>query len=214
MIAADSRSPLEKVRDKLEETFGQFELERAPDSPGDTDEERLVSALSTAMERHQVVRLEYLKEGEEEPTVREVEPYRFARELPYWYVHTWDRGASGSRTYRLDRMRSAEPTGETFEPRADFDPNYLRDPHVARVLYAKPIARWKVERGAQPLRDGSAVADLPYASEEWLLTEILADRGEAIVLEPASLRKTIAARAKQLGRELGGAKAPMRAGAR
>ena len=25
--------PLEKVRDKLEETFGQFELERAPDSP-------------------------------------------------------------------------------------------------------------------------------------------------------------------------------------
>jgi proteasome accessory factor C len=214
MIAADSRSPLEKVRDKLEETFGQFELERVPGSPGGTDEEKLVSALSTAMERHQVVRLEYLKEGEEEPTVREVEPYRFARELPYWYVHTWDRGAGGSRTYRLDRMRSAEPTGETFEPRADFDPNYLRDPHVARVLYAKPIARWKVERGARPLRDGSAVADLPYASEEWLLTEILADRGEAIVLEPESLRKTIAARAKQLSRELGGAKAPKRAGAR
>jgi predicted DNA-binding transcriptional regulator YafY len=82
------------------------------------------------------------------------------------------------------------------------------------VLYAKPIARWKVERGARPLRDGSAVADLPYASEEWLLTEILADRGEAIVLEPESLRKTIAARAKQLSRELGGAKAPKRAGAR
>ena len=29
MIAADSRSPLEKVRDKLEETFGQFELEQS-----------------------------------------------------------------------------------------------------------------------------------------------------------------------------------------
>ncbi len=214
MIAADSRSPLEKVRDKLEETFGQFQLEHAAEQPGDTDEERLFTVLSTAMELHQIVRLEYLKEGEDHPTVREVEPYRFARELPYWYVHTWDRGPGASRTYRLDRMRSAEPTGETFEPRPDFDPNYLRDPHVARVLYAKPIARWKVERGARPLRDGSAFAELPYASEEWLLTEILADRGEAIVLEPAALRKTIAARAKELSRDLGKARSARRAASR
>ena len=210
MIAADSRSPLEKVRDKLEETFGQFQLDQSPGPLVETDEEKLVATLSGAMERHLVMRLEYLKEGEEEPTVREVEPYRFARELPYWYVHTWDRDAGGPRTYRLDRMRSAEPTGERFEPRPDYDPNYLRDPHVARVLYTKPIARWKVERGARPLRDGSAIAELPYASEEWLLTEILADRGEAIVLEPESLRRTIATRAKQLSRELGGRARPAR----
>jgi predicted DNA-binding transcriptional regulator YafY len=106
-------------------------------------------------------------------------------------------------------MRSAEPTGERFEPRQDFDPSYLRDPRVARLLYAKPIARWKIERGARPLADGSALADVPYATEEWLLTEVLADRGEAVVLEPEALRTTIAKRARELAREL---KARPRAG--
>ena len=202
MIAADSRTPLEKVRGKLEETFGQFELAQTPEVLVETDEERLVTTLSGAMEHHRVVRIEYMKEDEAEPTTREVEAYQFVRELPHWYVHTWDRDAGGPRTFRLDRMRSAEPTGESFEPRPDFDPSYLRDPRVARILYAKPVARWKVERGASPLADGSAVADVPYATEEWLLTEILADRGEAVVLEPEPLRKSIAARARALGREL------------
>jgi predicted DNA-binding transcriptional regulator YafY len=202
MIAADSRSPLEKVRGKLEETFGQFELSQTPEVPVQTDEERLVAALSDAMAKHRVVRIEYLKEEDAEPTAREIEPYQFVRELPHWYVHTWDRHADGPRTFRLDRMRSAKPTGERFEPRPDFDPSYLRDPRVARLLYAKPIARWKVERGARPLADGSAVADVPYATEEWLLTEVLADRGEAVVLEPAALRTTIAKRARELVREL------------
>jgi proteasome accessory factor C len=202
MIAADSRSPLEKVRDKLEETFGQFELAQTPEPPVQTDEERLVATLSDAMEHKRVVRIAYLKEDEEEPSIREVEPYQFVRELPVWRVHTWDRDAGGARTFRLDRMRSAEPTGETFEPRADFDPNYMRDPRVARVLYAREIARWKVERGARRLSAGAAVADLPYATEEWLLTEILADRGYAVVLEPEELRAAIAARAGELAREL------------
>ena len=47
----------------------------------------------------------------------------------------------GRATFRLDRMRSAESTGATFEPRADYDPSYLSDPRVARILYAKPVAR-------------------------------------------------------------------------
>ena len=202
MIAADSRTPLEKVRGKLEETFGQFELTQTPEPHVETDEERLVATLSDAMEHRRVVRIAYQKEDEVEPTVREVEPYQFVRELPHWYVHTWDRDADGPRTFRLDRMRSAEATGEDYEARPDFDPSYLRDPRVARIHYAKPIARWKVERGAQPLAGDTAVADVPYATEDWLLTEILGDRGEATVLEPAPLRATIAKRARQLAREL------------
>jgi proteasome accessory factor C len=202
MIAADSRTPLEKVRGKLEETFGQFELAQTPEVPVETDEERLVATLSDAMEHRRVVRIEYLKEHETDPITREVEPYQFVRELPNWSVHTWDRDADGPRTFRLDRMRSAEPTGETFEPRPDFDPSFLRDPRVARVLYSREIARWKVERGAQPLAGDTAVADVPYATEDWLVTEILADRGEAVVLEPEPLRKAIAARARTLAREL------------
>ena len=41
MIAADAHSPLERVRDKLEETFGQFQLEQRPSRSATRAEERL-----------------------------------------------------------------------------------------------------------------------------------------------------------------------------
>ena len=47
--------------------------------------------LSDGADKHRVVEIEYLKEGEEEPSTRLVEPYTFERELPVWRVHTWDR---------------------------------------------------------------------------------------------------------------------------
>ena len=202
-IAAEAHTPLERVRRKLEETFGQFELAQTPQPRVPTDEEKLVRVLSDGADKRRVVEIEYLKEGEEQPAVRVVEPYSFERELPVWRVHTWDQTAGGARTYRLDRMRSAKLTGEKFAPREGFDPHYLREPRIARVWHSPAIARWKVERGARALTDGAAVAELPYKTEEWLLSEVLADAGETVVLEPASLRRLVARRAGELARELG-----------
>ena len=66
-----------------------------------------MKTLSDGLDSHRLVEIEYLKEGEETPSTRLVEPYSFERELPVWRVHTWDRTSGGARTYRLDRMRSA-----------------------------------------------------------------------------------------------------------
>jgi proteasome accessory factor C len=201
-IAAAAHTPLDRVRRKLEETFGQFELAQTPAPLVRDAEEELVRTLSEAAEQRLVVEIEYLKEGDEVPTTREVEPYSFERELPVWRVHTWDRTAGGARTYRLDRMRSARLTKTEFAPREGFDPNYLTEPHLARLWHSPAIARWKVERGARLLTDKAAVSDLPFKTEEWLLSEVLADAGETIVLEPANVRAVVAARARQLEREL------------
>jgi predicted DNA-binding transcriptional regulator YafY len=190
------------VRQKLEDTFGQFELAQAPESRQVNDEERLVRTLSEAMEQHRVVEIEYLKEGEDEHSTRRIEPYSFERVMPHWLVHSWDLTVGSSRSYRLDRMRSARLTDETFAPREGFDPNFLVDTSPARVLYSKRIARWKVERGAVALVDKTAVASLRVGKGDWLAGEIMADRGEAVVLEPAELRPVIAKRAAQLVREL------------
>ena len=127
-IAAEADTPLERVRRKLEETFGQFELASPAATRAGEDEEELVRVLADGAEKRRLVELEYLKEGEEEPTTRLVEPYTIERELPFWRVHTWDRTVDGPRTYRLDRMRSARLTRERFEPREGFDPNYLAEP--------------------------------------------------------------------------------------
>jgi predicted DNA-binding transcriptional regulator YafY len=203
-IAADAHTKLGRVRRKLEETFGRFDLNATPEPRVAVDDEALVKVLSDGAEKHRVVEIEYLKEGDDRPALRRVEPYTIERELPVWRVHTWDRSVDGARTFRLDRMRSAQLTDERFQPREGFDPSYLRNPRVARLLHSPLVARWKLERGAQPLTDGSAIASVPYKTEDWLLSEVLADRGETVVLEPLRLRGVVARRARKLQRELVG----------
>jgi proteasome accessory factor C len=195
-------TPLDRVRKKLEDTFGQFEDHQTPEQRTREDEEQLVATLSDAIEKRRVVAIEYLKEGEETPKERLIEPYSFERVLPHWLIHTWDRSSNGERSFRLDRMRSARLTDETFEPREGFDPHFLEDTRQVRVRYAKPVARYRVERGAVRLTDGSAVADLRVGTGDWLVGEILADRGDAVVLEPEDLRRAIAKRATRLLRDL------------
>jgi proteasome accessory factor C len=203
MIAADAHTPLDRVRRKLEETFGQFELAQTPRPQVSSEEEELISTFSRASREHKLVEIEYQKEGEQTYSTHLVEPYKLERSLPYWYVHTWDRTRDGERSFRLDRMRGARLADETFEPREGFEPTRLGDARTAKVLYTKDVARWAVERGARPLKDGTALAEMPVGSAEWLVGEILSYRGAAIVLEPEDLRRQIAVRARELAPELG-----------
>jgi proteasome accessory factor BC len=203
MIAADAHTPLERVRRKLEETFGEFDLGQTAEPKSARAEEKLVGTLNEGIRRQRLVEIEYQKEGEETLSTRLVEPYVIERQLPWWYVHTWDRTRDAQRSFRLDRMRSAKLQRETFEPREGFRPDRLSSAAVAaRIWYAKRIARWKSEEGARFLADGAALAEKAVGSEEWLVGEILADRGEAVLLEPENLRKQVARRAKSLTREL------------
>jgi predicted DNA-binding transcriptional regulator YafY len=202
MIAAESHTPLARVRKKLEETFGQFELVQTPEPHVGGEEESFVSTFSTGIRSRRLVEVEYQKEGEEGSSTRIVEPYSLERELPNWRVHTWDRTRDGERSFRLDRMRDAKLLDETFERREGFEPSRLRDARMARVLYTKEVARWAIERGARRLADGTAVAELPVGSPEWLESEVFSYRGHAIVLEPDDLRRHIRDRAKQLAAEL------------
>jgi proteasome accessory factor BC len=203
VIAADAHTPLDRVRKKLEETFGQFELSQTPPGTG-LAEADLVATLTEGIRERRLVEIEYQKEGEQTWSKRLVEPYSLQRELPNWRVHTWDRSRDAERSFRLDRMRTATVTPETFEPRPGFEPRGLRDARSAKVLYLKGVAaRWAVERGATLLKDGTALAEMPVGSPEWLIGEIFSQRGEAVLLEPEEMRETIAARAKELANELG-----------
>src|SRR3954466_4242041 len=203
MIAADAGSALDRVRAKLEETFGEFELAQTPEPHAQRAEEDLVGTLSHGLRERRLVEIDYLKEGEEEVSTHLVEPYSLERKLPYWYVHTWDRTRDGERSFRLDRMRSARIQRGHFEPREGFDPHEFRDARTVRIWYSKAIARWELEKGARLLKDGSATAERPVGSPEWLVGEVLSYRGEAVVLEPPELRREIADRAKAVQGELG-----------
>jgi proteasome accessory factor C len=201
MIAAEAHTPLERVRRKLEESFGQFELRETEEPAAASPEEGLIGTFTAAIDEQRLVEIEYLAVGEE-TTVRMVEAYYLQRELPWWYVHTWDRSRDDQRTFRIDRVKAARLLDERFEPRPGLRPKMLGDYKTARILYTDEIARWRIERGATPLADGTALEDLRYGSVDWLLSEILAHRGLAEVLAPDEARGAVAQRARELAREL------------
>jgi len=168
MVAADAHSPLDRVRAKLEETFGAFELTQTP-APHVGEEEGLVDKLTQAIDAHRLVEIEYLKPEEQEVATRIVEPYSIERRLPHWYVHTWDTERDQPRSYRLDRMRHAKLLRKVFTPREGFDPSELHSATSARIWYSPNVARWEIEKGARPLVDGAAIADKSVGSADWLL---------------------------------------------
>src|SRR5438876_7178296 len=200
-IAAEAHSPVASVRRKLEETFGQFDLPQTPEPEVASEEERLIATFTDAIHEHRLVEVEYQKEGEQTWSKRIVEPYYLERQLPHWYVHTWDRTSEGERTFRLDRMRNAKLRKLGFEPRPGFDPHEFSGARAVRIWYSPAVARFEVEKGARLLRDRAAVEELRVGSVDWLVGEILAYRGEAVVLEPADLRAAVAKRAAELAHE-------------
>jgi proteasome accessory factor BC len=213
MIAAEAQTPLERVRKKLEETFGEFaqpEQEAAEQETPEaaSEEEQLIRTFSQAIREQRLVEIEYVAVGEE-TSVRVVEPHALERELPWWYVHSWDRTRDAQRSFRLDRMRRAALLEETFDPRPGLEPRKLRDVRVARVLFDPEVARWRIERGALPLARGYALEEIGVGGTDWFAGEILSHRGFAEVLEPDDLRREVASRAKKLKSAV--AKKPARA---
>ena len=143
-IAAQVHTPLDRVRKKLEETFGQFEDHQTPETRSELDEEELVATLSRGIAERRVVAIEYLKEGDETPTERLVEPYTFERVLPNWIIHTWDRSVGRRALLPARPDAFGAVTDERFEPRDGFDPHFLEDALQVRVRYAqagRPLPR-------------------------------------------------------------------------
>src|SRR3954452_7452758 len=95
MIAADAHSPLSRVRMKLEETFGQFELARTPEPHVVTEEVDFISRLARGMRERRLVEIEYQKEADSAPSTRLVEPYSLERQRPEWDVRPRDRARGG-----------------------------------------------------------------------------------------------------------------------
>jgi proteasome accessory factor C len=202
MIAAEAHTPLDRVRRKLEETFGEFDLGETPEPHVGEEEETLIRTFSRAIEEHRLVQIEYV-DAEGEASERTVEPYSFERELPNWYVHCWDRTADGERSFRFDRMRGATILDDTFDPRPGLALQKLRDVITVRVLFSGEAARRRLERpNATALVKGYVLGEERVGGVDWLVGEVLNWRGEAEVIEPVDVRKQVARRARALARKL------------
>ena len=176
-------------------------LEIASAGGGDAEVARLVNEAIAA---RRILELDYYKENEDTFTKRSVEPYRLENGREGWYVECYDLTKEGIRHFKLDRIREATISKQTFEPRPEVEEfagvegwmthGEVPAAHVARVWVSPERARWLREERTvvEELADGAVVVELPYAGTSWLVREILRGAGDLVVLEPEDARAAIA----------------------
>jgi proteasome accessory factor C len=196
---------LQSARTKIIKALGhdpsEEGLEIAAGSGGDAEVARKVNE---AIGASQVLDLDYYKENEDTFTKRSVEPYRLENGKEGWYVECYDLTKEGVRHFKLDRIKEATLSGQTFEPRPEVEEfagvegwmthGEVPTAHVARVWVSPERARWLREERTvvEELADGAVVVELPYAGTSWLVREILRGAGDLVVLEPEDAREAIA----------------------
>jgi predicted DNA-binding transcriptional regulator YafY len=125
-IAPDAKAALRKLVRALPDTFREHAQAAAeavvidPARWGEHVKERpeLVRRLQDAVVRRLRVRLRYQGRGREE-SERLVDPLGLVDKDDVWYLIA--QTEKGQRTFRVERVVSAEPTDESFERPADFD---------------------------------------------------------------------------------------------
>jgi len=206
---------LSSVRTKVVAALGEDPIEEGLQiaSPGGDDAE-IAAVVSRAIASRRLLLFEYYKENEDEFTTRTVEPYALINGREGWYVASYDPARESIRHFRLDRIKSAGVSNESFEPRHDVDPaadvgGWPRTGEVpasrrARVWISPDRARWAREerRVSQELQDGAVVVELGFAGVDWLVREVLKEAGDSVVLEPADAREAVLALAEAVASAL------------
>jgi proteasome accessory factor C len=162
-----------------------------------------LGAFREAAAGHHRLRIEYYAASTDETTVREIDPEEVFFALGNWYVVAFDHRSQDERMFRVDRIRSAEPTGETFEPRGLTGagrPLYTRSEQDIDVrLRLAPGARWVAEHyetdDVTERGDGSVEVTLPTKRLSWVARLVLRLGDAAAVLGPDELRDEVRAAA-------------------
>jgi proteasome accessory factor C len=197
---------LTSAREKIVAALGEDPTERGlqvADTGG--DDSAIARVVSEAIAESRMLRLDYYKPNEDEFVQRSVEPYALMNGREGWYVASFDPARDDVRHFRLDRIRSAELTEQRFTRRPEVDPaadvdgwprtGEVTASRIARVWFSPERARWAREerRVNQELADGSVIVELPFKGVDWLVREVLAEAGDAAVLEPADAREAVLA---------------------
>jgi proteasome accessory factor C len=218
---------LSSVRAKVVAALGEDPVEEGLQvAAAGGDDEAIATIASRAISNRRLLSFEYYKENEDELSVRTVEPYALINGREGWYLASFDPSRQSVRHFRLDRIKSATVTDETFEPRSDVDPaadvdGWPRTGEVpsssrARIWISPLRARWAREERTvvAELEDGAVIVDLGFAGVDWLVREVLKEAGDAVVLEPAEARDAVRAAAEAIRSSGGRGRRPKSRGSR
>jgi predicted DNA-binding transcriptional regulator YafY len=190
--------------------FDAEELARTLRTSTATHTTATFEALAAGIGDSEVLAIAYQREGAAEPSARLVEPLQLFADRGTWYLSAWCRSAGAFRTFRVDRVRGVEATGETFDPAARGDGMSAtafsaEGLPTARLRFALGESfserEWPGARVAEELEAGALTIDVPYAGTDWIARRVVARLGAVEVLAPTAVRDAVAALAREeLGR--------------
>ena len=199
---------LGSARDKVVSALGHDPVEEGLQIAKPTVADHVAHTVERAVHETQLLELEYW--DEERFSQRRVEPYALFNGRDTWYVAAFDLDKDRLQSFRLDRIKSATPQGETFEPREEIDAmadiagwprtGTVEGSRVAHVWISAEQARWAREERTVigELDDGSIVVEWTFKGTKYLVREVLKEAGDAAVLEPADAREAVLAAAERL----------------
>jgi len=166
----------------------------------------VIRGLHDAVLSRESVRVRYRTGRTGEEHERRLDPYRIWYKAGGLYVIGHDHRSGELRTFAVDRIRSLEATGETFEVPEGFDfeawaaPAFgvVREaPQRVRIRFAPSWRtyveerRWHDSQELRPLEDGGVELSLEAGGSGELARWVLSFGAGAEVLEPEHLRQTV-----------------------
>lgn len=141
---SDPEGPLATAIDKVERALGgrrgvKVEIDTPP----------FLEVLRDAVAGHDQLQIEYYSASRDAATSRAVDPYRVFTEAGHWYLEGLCHATGKVLSFRVDRVRAAERTGDRFEPPplvSDGADVFHPGPDTETVVLDLPgRARWVVE---------------------------------------------------------------------
>ncbi|CAN5355043.1 WYL domain-containing protein [soil metagenome] len=168
--------------------------------------------LSTALEKHQMVRFAYLKPGDAESSVRTVAPLALVQHQGRWHLYADDAEGGSPRTFLLRRIVSQVNTlPKSFPP----PPADTKDRALLELedVWNRNTALVEVEPGTDAAtrlrrRRGSSIAasgalELHYSDANIFADELAGYGPEALVLSPPELREAVRSRLERTAADHG-----------
>lgn len=174
----------------------------------DENGEKSFALLSAAQRASRSVRFTYVDNGGKE-TARTADPYGFVVSSGRVYCVAYDQARKDRRSFAVDSISSLETLAKTFVRPADFDVETWAASSISGVLHAGPSAEVRVrfaprvakaaiaarvvaDENVMRGRDGSAEIVFHVDDVDELVRWILGWGDQAEILEPPTVRSSIA----------------------
>ncbi len=196
---SDEHGPLATALDKLETALGVSEVVVEFGAP------EHLHTVRDAAERGMRIEIEYWSAGRDAVTTRRIDPGPPFFALGEWYTDAFDHLRGEPRMFRVDRIRAAHPTGETFPPVPAGTPAAVYNPRPddRRVTVELPAsAAWVAEsfpaEGVEDVAGGGQRVVLAVSETAWLERVLLRAGPGARVVGPAESTGIAAAAAQRI----------------